>query len=205
MSEKPSRQRIINLLKKSEWMTVADLSQEVGITPMAVRQHLMALEKQGIVSYSVKKAGIGRPVFQYQLTERAEKIFPKSYGKFLNELLCIIEELDGREKLDSIFRLRNEHLKANTFSAITELPNLANKVSTLAEILNQDGFMAELEVKPRGYLLKQFNCPLSEVMSKFVEPCRYELALYCDLLGMEVQRKECIREGDKSCSYFIPA
>jgi len=203
MDSRPSRQKIINYLKKSDWMTVSELSKKVGITPMAVRQHLLALDRQGIVRNVVKKTGIGRPVFLYGLTERAESIFPKSYGKFINEVFSSIVELEGFEKLDGIFRQRKERMLKERFSVLSELPDMRGRLSTLAEMLNQDGYMAELEEQGEGFSLRQFNCPISEISANYTEPCKYELELYRDLLGEGVSRQECLREGGTSCTYTV--
>jgi len=204
-TEQSSRQRIINYLKKSEWMSVADLSEKVGITPMAVRQHLQSLERQGLIHNIIKKTGIGRPVHLYGLTERAENIFPKTYGKFINEVFQSIEDLDGSKKIDDIFRVRKEKAFAERSSVLSELPDQGAKVRTMAEMLNQRGYMVELEDVDGGYRLKQFNCPVVEVAQKYNEACKYELELYKELLGPGVHRDECISHGDSSCSYYIPS
>ncbi|HEB01872.1 MAG TPA: ArsR family transcriptional regulator, partial [Nitrospirae bacterium] len=93
----PTRKQIIMLLKKNILQSVAQLSEHMSITPMAVRQHLMGLEKQGIITYKPKKSGIGRPVFLYSLTKKASDIFPKSYSDFVREMLSILEDEDGRK------------------------------------------------------------------------------------------------------------
>lgn len=204
MDARPSRQKIINYLKRSDWMTVSELSKKVGITPMAIRQHLLALERQGIVRNVVKKTGIGRPVFLYGLTERAESIFPKSYGKFINEIFSTIVELEGPDMLDSIFKRRKEHLLREKYNVIEDFSDPRDKISTLSEMLNQDGHMSEIEKQNGGYFLKQFNCPISEISSNYSEPCKYELELYRDLLGEGVQRQDCLSEGGISCTYYVP-
>jgi predicted ArsR family transcriptional regulator len=176
----------------------------MGITPMAVRQHLMSLEKKGIIRYEAKKYGVGRPVFLYRLTERAEDIFPKAYGKFLTEMLRTLEELDGKRKLDKLFRLRKEHLLAEKQSLLAGSGSLEDKLSRLTEELQADGFMAELSQDGDNFVLKQFNCPIKGVASEFTQPCKYELELYKDLLGSGVKRPECQRDGYPACVYLIP-
>ncbi|MGD2079549.1 MAG: ArsR family transcriptional regulator [Nitrospirota bacterium] len=204
MDARPSRQKIINYLKRSDWMTVAELSKKVGITPMAVRQHLLALDRQGIVRNVVRKTGIGRPVFLYGLTERAESIFPKSYGKFINEIFSTIVEMEGHDMLDSIIKRRKEQLLIGKYNFIADFSDPRDKVSTLSEMLNQDGYMTEVEEQDGGYVLKEFNCPISEISVNYSEPCKYELELYRDLLGEGVQRQECLCDGGISCTYFVP-
>ncbi|KKL00442.1 hypothetical protein LCGC14_2628740, partial [marine sediment metagenome] len=150
----PTRKQVIMLLKKNSLQSVAHLSEQMSITSMAVRQHLMALEKQGIITYKPKKSGIGRPVFLYSLTEKARDIFPKSYADFIREMLSIIEDEDGRKKVDRLFQLRKERAKTSRFKSLSNHEGLDNKVSELAVILNDEGFMVELEEDKDKYILK---------------------------------------------------
>jgi predicted ArsR family transcriptional regulator len=204
IDEKPSRQKIIMLLKKTECMTVAELSRQIGITPMAVRQHLMALERQGIIRYVVKKSGIGRPVFLYRLTDKADNIFPKAYEKLINDVFRALEKTDGKRKIEKIFELRKERLLTEYRSAISNSNPLSTKVATLADLLNADGYMVEMEETSKKFNLRLYNCPISGVAYEFGQACKYELQLYKELLNIDVQREQCQREGAPACTYIIP-
>jgi predicted ArsR family transcriptional regulator len=204
VEQSSTKQKIILLLKKNELMTVAELSKQMGITPMAVRQHLMSLEKKNLIKYDVKKYGIGRPVFLYKLTETADSIFPKSYGKFISDILLAVEKLDGKKKVDKIFRARKERLLAETEKELAGCKTFSERVSKLSEHLEKGGYMVELTEADDKFLLKQFNCPLSGVPEEFNQTCKFEYELYRDLLGSDVKRQQCQREGDPSCTYLIP-
>ncbi|MFC1769464.1 helix-turn-helix transcriptional regulator [Nitrospirota bacterium] len=204
LDENPTRKKIIMLLKKTKHLTVAELSRETEITPMAVRQHLLTLEKRGIIRYESKKMGIGRPVFLYQLTEKAKEIFPKSYGSFVAEILDLIVSIDGRKKLDKLFRARKEIMKEEYLKAMGSAESLNEKVKALSSKLDSDGFMVEVVHEDGVYELKQFNCLLSSVSEKFPESCKFELELYRDLLGKEVERTTCQSKGDICCTYKLP-
>lgn len=200
----PTRQKIIMLLKKSEHMTVANLSGKMGITPMAVRQHLMTLERKGIIDYTAQKYGIGRPVYLYKLTEKARDIFPKSYGLLINEILRTIEDTDGRKKIDKIFRIRKDLHLSEMGKDMEGIGSMHDKVKALSKMLDKQGFMCELEETDAGFRLKQFNCLLHGVASEFPEACKYELELYSELLGQDIIRTQWQREGAPSCIYEIP-
>lgn len=192
------------LLKKSEHMTVAEMSKEMGITPMAVRQHLMSLEKRGIINYSTKKYGIGRPVFLYRLTERARDFFPKAYGEFVNEMLHTIVKMDGRKKLEKLFQERKDKLLKARLSAMGEIKPVEQRVRALAKLLDAEGYMVDVEDDGDYLDLKEFNCLLHSVAEEFPEACKYELDLYRNLLGNDVERTECQRDGFPACVYKIP-
>ncbi len=201
-----TKDRIIMLLKKAGGMTAEDLSRQIGITPMGVRQHLLSLERKGMVEYEARKHGIGRPVFIYKLTDKADDIFPKSYGRFALDMLNDIEELDGREKVTELFRMRKEKLFKERSAALGGIQDFNEKVRTLTKMLEGEGYLIELKENGReDMLLNQFNCPVSRVASQYNEACRYELELLNDLLGRSIQRKGCMAAGDPVCSFLIPS
>ena len=87
LNENPTREKIILLLKKRGPLTIDDLSSELSITSMGIRQHLLSLERRGLIEYLTKRKGIGRPAFLYKLTEKADDLFPKEYDKFILNLI----------------------------------------------------------------------------------------------------------------------
>jgi predicted ArsR family transcriptional regulator len=204
IDENPTRQKIVMLLNKVEHMTVSELSRAMGITPMAVRQHLMYLEKKRIISYVAKKYGIGRPVFLYSLTEQARDIFPSGYLEFTRNILRTIEKMDGRKKVDSIFKLRKDSKFNDKATALSGIKDIGGKVARLAGMLDEEGYMVETEEGSEAYYLKEYNCPLFGISNEYPEACKYELELYRDLLVAGVERSQCQKDGAPSCTYVIP-
>jgi predicted ArsR family transcriptional regulator len=202
--ENPTRQQVLTLLKKNSPMTVAEMSRQMDITHMAVRQHLMYLERKGNIKYKVKKSGIGRPVFQYRLTEKADEIFPKAYGEFLADVLTVVEDMEGKEKLATIFRGRKDLLVQKYGKALSKGENVSERVKILAGLLDADGAMAEVKEENGSIRLLEYNCLLQRVAEKYPEVCDHELELYRDLLGKDVVRAQCLRDGGASCEYIIP-
>lgn len=201
--DNPTRHKIVMLLKKSEHMTVAALSVETGVTPMAVRQHLMSLEKKGIISYQSRKYGIGRPVFLYRLTDKAASFFPNAYEKFILDTLMTIREHEGPDKLNELFRLRNETLIAEKRSQMSN-GSLFEKVRSLAELMDNDGHMVDIEDSAESFSIRQYNCLLKGVAASFPLTCLYELEFYRALLGSDVTRSQHMLDGHTSCTYLIP-
>jgi predicted ArsR family transcriptional regulator len=202
--ENPTRRQIVMLLKKQKSMSVAEISRAISITPMAVRQHLISLEKRGMITYSPKKYGIGRPVFLYSLTSKALDIFPKAYADFVKEMLVLVEKSDGRKKIDRLFQMRKELQLQESIKAIEGRSSIDDKLSALMELLDEEGYMVEFENKDGAYVMKQFNCILPAIASDYPEACKYELQLYRELLGLQVTRIQCQADGDPTCIYNIP-
>jgi predicted ArsR family transcriptional regulator len=200
-----TRNSIIQLLKKSSGLSIEELSKIINITPMGIRQHLLSLEKKGIVTYVSKKHGIGRPGFVYMLTKSADALFPKSYDKFAIEILNNIKKLEGPEKLDTIFRTNKDKQLATLKDALAGMETVDATVNGLKNLLEAEGHIVELTRSNGDYHLKQYNCPINNIAAEFNDICKYELQLYRELLGDRVTREQNIIDGSSACSYKIPA
>jgi predicted ArsR family transcriptional regulator len=205
LNDNSTRSSIIQLLKKSNGLSIEDLSKNIPITPMGIRQHLLALEKKGIVTYTAQKNGIGRPGFVYMLTNQADTLFSTSYDKFAIEILNDIKKFEGTEKLDMIFKWRKEKQLSNIKDALSGMETFADIVTGLKNVLEAEGLIVELSRNNGNYHLKQFNCPIKKIAAHFKDLCTYELQLYQELLGEQVTREQNIAEGSSACFYKIPA
>jgi predicted ArsR family transcriptional regulator len=205
LDENPTRRNIILLLKKSGGMSIDELSSNIDITPMGIRQHLLSLEKKGVVAYSTKKHGIGRPGFIFKLTEMAHDLFPKSYDAFALEALRNIEKNDGQEKVDRIFKWRRDRLLRDRKEALAGAEDLDDRLTGLKDILESEGYLVEVTKNNGHYSLAQFNCPIKRIADEFESACRYELELYRDLIGEKVTRTQSLSDGSLSCLYVIPS
>jgi predicted ArsR family transcriptional regulator len=203
-NENPTREKILMLLKKQGPMPIDELSKELNITSMGIRQHLLFLERRGLIDYVTKKQGIGRPAFLYKLTDKAEELFPKAYQTFILEALRDIKKNDGPDKVDDIFKWRKNRLFKDIKDALSDQKTLEEKIFGFRDILESKGYIVELNDNNEHYTLKQFNCPIYKVAFEFKEACKYELQFYKELMGKEVDRQECISMGDISCTYSIP-
>jgi predicted ArsR family transcriptional regulator len=203
-NENPTRERIIFLLKKKGPLSIDDLSRQMGITPMGIRQHLISLERKGFVDYIARRYGVGRPAFLYRLTERADDLFPKTYHNFIISTLKDIERNEGRNRVDEIFRWRKEKILRDRREALSDKKSLQDRVYALKDILESDGYLVDLDMDDNNFILREFNCPIAKVATEFKEACKYELQTYRELLRKDVMRQECMAEGSPSCTYVIP-
>jgi predicted ArsR family transcriptional regulator len=203
-NENPTREKIIMLLKKHGPMPIEELSKELNITSMGIRQHLLSLERRGLIDYVTNKKGIGRPAFLYKLTQNADSLFPKAYHTFIIDTLKDIETNEGREKVDELFKWRRMRLIKDTRDLLSDKKDLDEKVEGLKDMLESKGYIVELDENENSYILKEFNCPIFQVASVYNEACKHELQFYKEVLGKEVKRQECMTDGNISCTYNIP-
>lgn len=203
LNENPTREKIILLLKKRGPLAIDDLSRELRITSMGIRQHLLSLERRGLIEYITKRQGIGRPAFLYNLTEKADRLFPKEYDKFILNLFRDIEKHEGQEKIEEILRWRKDRIIKETKELLAEKKSIHDKFHGLKDILEADGYFAELSESNSHLTLKLFNCPIFKLASEYRQICRHDLQMLRELIGKELTREECIGDGGPSCTYTI--
>lgn len=205
MDENSTRKTIIKLLKRSGGMTIEELSKKVNITPMGVRQHLLALEKKGIVRYITQKHGIGRPGFVYMLTPKADMFFPKTNAQFAIDILRKLRELGSPEKFSQVLDARKKRLLHSCREALAGTTSRADALQKIKEVLEADGHIIEITRENGHFHFRNFHCPIREVASEFEEICRHDLSLMKELLGPGIVMDQNIIQGDIACRYVISA
>src|SRR5215469_12238487 len=78
--EVKAQEGVLYQLKTRGPQTAAQVAKRLGVTPMAVRQHLYRLAAAGEVAFSDERRQVGRPARVWRLTEAAASRFPNSHG-----------------------------------------------------------------------------------------------------------------------------
>jgi predicted ArsR family transcriptional regulator len=197
--------RILYLLKKSEaGLTVEELCKQLSVTPMAVHRPLSGLMDQGLVVSELRReAKPGRPLRVYKLTDSADEYFPKNYGHLLMEFLQDLGAREGSARIRKFFESRFRK-SANSAREKLKGKDLAARVQTLSQILNQNNYMTESEqIGPNKYVIRLLNCPISQVAKEYPQACSCEQHYLSDLLQAKVERDHHIVNGQTYCSYII--
>ncbi len=90
-----TRRSILQLLRRHGQMSAIELSDALAIGAVGIRQHLTALEQEGLVYVCGLRRNVGRPAHLYALTERAEAFFPKHYERLVCELIDSVAAVGG--------------------------------------------------------------------------------------------------------------
>ena len=171
--------------------TVEDLAAALGVTDNAVRTHLSALERDGLIRHSGSRPSGGKPAAVYELTPAAEELFPRAYAPALARLIDVLEERQPTEETLAILREVGRRLAL-------EYPKPAGDHQTRMELaagaLVSLGGLAEAERGADGRLrLHGFGCPLGSVVRDHPEVCQLAEALVAEVSGLNV-REHCVRE-----------
>lgn len=198
-----TRQQILLLLRRRGAMTAAELSDDLGIGAVGVRQHLALLERDGLVHTSGVRRAIGRPSHLYALTDAAEALFPKSYDRLLLDALAFMAARGGDADVDRLFETRRQRLLTE-YAPRLQGRSLPERVAELAAILNEQGYMCEWRRLPDGAIeLVEHNCPIDCVARSYPQACAHERMLYEELLSVPVEREQTIASEGQCCRFRI--
>ena len=201
-----TREAILDLLKRQGAQDAGQLSQPLGISAMAVRQHLYALQAEGLVGYEEAPRPLGRPAKLWRLTPAADRFFPDGYAELTLGLVEDMKTAFGPAGLEKILEQRSRTQTGAYRARIGKAASLSKRLAALAEIRTEEGYMAEVEkVGPGSYLLVENHCPICRVAAACTGLCAAELAVFRAVLGpdVSVERTDHILAGARRCAYRV--
>lgn len=193
-----TRGQIVAELRRSA-RTVEELRKTIGITDNAVRAHLSALERDGIVRQASTRPSGRRPSVVYELTEAAERSFSKAYLPVLTRLVDSLSERMPADELEILLRDVGERLAR-------EQPSLSGTLRERAEaaagVLTGLGGLAEVEETPNGLAIRGFSCPLADAVRAHPATCHAAQGLLSELIGVSVV-EACDKGARPRCRFEI--
>jgi DeoR family suf operon transcriptional repressor len=198
-----TRRAILMALKRNGSMRAHDLAEALGITVAAVRQQLLRLSEDGLVTHRADPEGRGRPSHSYELTPSAEMLFPKRYGDLTTELLGYLGGPDSTE-VTELFEHRRQRRLAGAQPRLATM-TLDEQVAELTRILDEDGYLADVEqLEDGGWRITEHNCAILSVAQGFRQACSSELSFIRDALpGARVDRVAHLMDGAHVCAYEV--
>lgn len=199
--------RLLHLLKTKGPEGAAGLAKRLGVTPMAVRQHLAALLEGGLVAFEDESGRVGRPRRIWRVTEAADARFPDSHAELAVGMIDSVRAAFGAQGIERLLAERTRR-QAAAYRARMPAPSapLERRVAELAKIRREEGYMAESGREPDGSLrLVENHCPICAAARACVGLCAGELALFQEILGphVKIEREEHILAGARRCRYRI--
>jgi len=200
-----TRQEILTCLKVQGSRTADELARELGISQVAVRQHLASLEAEKSVDIEIERKGLGRPSHRYRLTAQGDECFPRKYDVLANGILNELRAWQGEAAVHELVLRHRERLRQDWQPRLSG-KKTCEKVNELARLLTELGFMAEVSSeRPGTYTLVKRNCVLCAVARNHPDACcNTSAAFYAQLLGdVEVERRASITDGASMCAFWL--
>ncbi len=194
-----TRGQIVALLRRAS-RTVEELARALGLTDNAIRAHLAALERDGLVRQQGVRRGGGKPAYAYALTPEAERLFPKAYGPVLRQLLDVLAERLGPAESEALLRAVGRRLAAGQ---TVPAGDLRARLAVAVAVLNDLGGLAELEEGDGAFVIRGYSCPLAAVTPGHPEVCKLAETLLTEVVGTSV--RECCDRGEPPLCQFAVA
>ena len=204
--ESKTRRAIVKLLKTEGAKDAAQVAARLGLTAMAVRQHLYQLQREKLVAAEERRVPLGRPAKYWQLTRKADRLFPDAYAEMTVALIDAVQDAFGEAGVNRVLESRYTRQRADYLKRIPPSLSLKEKVQKLARIRSEEGYMAGIKPNGKdGFLLVENHCPICAAASACQGFCVMELDLFRAVLGpgVIVERAEHIVSGDRRCAYRI--
>lgn len=201
-----SRRRIQDILKTEGPQDATLLAEQLGVSAMAVRQHLYALQDEGLVTYVEKPRPKGRPAKLWQLTEAADSLFPDAHADLTVGLIDAIRGTFGEDGLDKLIEVRSQKQMDDYRARLAGAKALKDRVVALVNIREQEGYMAAVTEEEDGtFLLVENHCPICVAATACSGLCAMELDVFTDVLSdlATVTRTDHILAGARRCAYRI--
>lgn len=201
-----ARDKILFLLKTKGPQTATFLARKLAVTPMAVRQHLYQLETDRLVNHYDERRKVGRPARYWRLTAQATAKFPDNHGELAVGIIEAARAAFGPRGIEKLIEQRTRRQFSAYSARVSPHTALDKKLEVLAQIRNEEGYMAESSREADGTLLLVENhCPICAAAQSCQDLCGGELELFKALLGegVEIERTEHILAGARRCTYRV--
>ncbi len=195
-----TRGKIVAELRQRGSASAADLATVFGLSPNAVRQQLVVLERDGLVQERSVRRGPTKPTLEFSLTPEADKLFPQQYDKMLAAVLREVKDVYGKPAIDQIFTAIGRRAVEKNKTRVTAR-DAEERVAQLTKGLRDDGVVAEYSLIDGGFMLEEHNCPYSDVVHEHPEVCSVIHQVLDETIGGEHQQVESRLTGGKSCKF----
>lgn len=200
-----TRERVLEFIKRHGPVSVKELTEDIGITPMAIRGHLSKLEKDELIMVDTVRQKLGRPLQVFRLTEKGESFFPKSYDSFAVELITDLQSLDDGQTLKKLGQKREERITQEILDFFQGETDPSRQLELYCEYVDQNGNMPKLTKLEEGfYRLEINNCPLSAVVAENSFCCDSEIRVLQNIFGKyKITRTEPLSAHESGCCYHF--
>ncbi len=207
-----TKTEILAHLKRNDGSTVDGIASSLGFAPMTVRQHLMALERDGAVRSEEVRRATGRPHYRYLLTEAGNRRLSDGYDR----LVALLVEQVGAEGGDPVAQhgigRQTALFQASAAALAAKHANDARGLALEAQadlavdVLRRYGSFAEyhrLEEDPTGAIeIRDFGCVYRDTVTRS-GPCAWHETFLFALLDAVVETIDAPNGCTECCRYIV--
>jgi len=193
-----TRGRIVDIVRRSP-TTATEIAARLELTYNAVRAHLAALERDGLVRSSGVRRGVTRPAVVYELAPDVDDVLSRAYMPFASHLVRVLGERVPERDLDAVMREVGRRVAR-------EWPRprgpLMERVDAASALLQELGAPNEVERTNGTVRIRGFGCLLAAAIQGRPQVCHVMESLLEEFLGTAV--RECCDRGERPrCCFEI--
>jgi predicted ArsR family transcriptional regulator len=195
-----SRDRILDLLLRSEEPTgVHAVSAALGVSRNAAHQHMVALEREGLIERAAVIPTRGRPSQGYRLSSAGRATFPRQYALLARQMLGELARHLGPEELRATLQRIGLSLADGLRSEMGSDPE--DNVRRIAGLMRGLGYESHAVDAATGTEIEAHNCVFHDLAMADPAICEVDLALLRSLSGKAVEHRRCMARGERSCRF----
>jgi DeoR family suf operon transcriptional repressor len=194
--------QILRLLQQHGALSVKDIEAALGVTTTAVRQQLVALTAEGLVTTATVREKRGRPHAVYSLSDKGQEFFARGYEALalllLNEMLAASAQEHTEHVLQRVSaRLGEQYAEEIRGEA------LAERLEDLVAFLGQGGITSKVEEEDGVFVLTEYGCPYYGLAREHREVCDMEIGAMEQALGSKVTLCHSQLDGHHGCQFQV--
>ena len=189
---RPSYAEILEALKRSDGMAISELSKELKMSYMGVKQHCVNLEQKGYLeTWRVPRTQVGRPEKLYRLTAKCDPLFPVAGASLTLNVLRGVHHLFGEAAPEKMLLHHFETQRAEWAAKMKGANSLVERVTRLAELRDGAGTFSRCIFDAQdGLRIEEYHNPLKPIFARYPNALRMEVQMLELLLGTKVHRRE---------------
>ncbi len=190
------RLQILNAIKRSEGLSINELTARLGRSYMGIKQHCVALHQSGYLDTRRRPKPRGRPEMVYRLTEKAHELFPETSNRVTLELLDAIRDAYGPNEPDKLLvNLLRRLEKKYERTVKGETP--VDRARSLARLREREGYMSDLATMDgeEGMAIVEHHSPMIDLVLRYPIIGRLEREMFERLIGCPVRREATTHSG----------
>lgn len=182
--------------------TVEELAQVLGVTPNAVRLHLQALERDGLVRLAGTRRpdGAGKPAHVYEMIPGADVRFSRAYAPMLGAVLEAMAAKLEPTVMEAMLREAGRAIAADLAPVVAR--SSEDPIDRATQLITELGGQATIEQRNGTAVLRGCGCMLGAVTGEHPIMCRAVETILSEVTGTSV-REECQRGDRVNCRFTI--
>jgi predicted ArsR family transcriptional regulator len=197
-----TRGKIVGALRSRGAASAFDLAAEFALSPNAIRQQLVILERDGLVAGKSVRRGKTKPTHEYSLTPQADRYFPQAYDRMLGAVLREVRLTGGDAGVAQIFDGIAKRVVGKMQPGL-EGKSTLERLEAIADNIRGSGVAVQVEEHDGTIVLREHNCPYANVVSEHPECCTVIHTMLDEVVSPEVRQTESLATGGAECRFEV--